>query len=167
MNDWASSPLDEQHELMEFDCGVTALNEWLKVHAVDASKRGTARTYVWTPIGSDRVVAYYAITPHLVAREGLSQKLAGGLNTEVPGYLLAKLALDQDLHGQGHGGELLHDALTKAVEAADIVSGRLIAVDAIDDQAAAFYQHYGFRPVANNSRRLVIKVATVKLELGL
>lgn len=167
MNDWASSPLDEQHELAEFDCGVTALNEWLKVHAVDADKRGTARTYVWTPIGSDRVVAYYAITPHLVVREGLTQKLAGGLSTPIPGYLLAKLALDQELHGQGHGGELLHDALTKAVEAADVASGRLIAVDAIDDRAAEFYRYYGFQPVAGNSRRLVIKVATVKRELGL
>ncbi|MFD5825166.1 GNAT family N-acetyltransferase [Lentzea sp. NPDC060358] len=159
---WASSALDGQHELSEFDCGVPALDEWLRNHAVDAGKRGTARTYVWTQVGSDRVYAYYAITPHQVAREGVSSSLAGGLSTPIPGYLLAKLALDREHQGQGHGAELLHDALTRIVEAANVASGRLIVVDAINDNAAAFYRKHDFKPIAGNHRRLVIKVETVR-----
>ncbi|WP_433268414.1 GNAT family N-acetyltransferase [Actinosynnema sp. CS-041913] len=164
--DWASSALDEQHELDTFDCGVPVLNDWLRDHAADAGKRGTAKTYVWTPVGSDRVVAYYAITPHQVARGDVSASLAGGLSTPIPGYLLAKLALDAELQGQGHGAELLHDALTRMLEAADVASGRLIVVDAIDDTAAAFYRKYEFKPVQANPRRLVIKVATVRSAFG-
>ncbi|MFC6090560.1 hypothetical protein [Saccharothrix lopnurensis] len=167
MTDWASSALDEQHELANFDCGVPVLDDWLRNQAVNAAKRGTAKTYVWTSIGGDRVVAYYAITPHQVAREEVSSSLAGGLTGPVPAYLLGKLALDRSLHGGGHGAELLHDALTRLVEAAEVASGRLIVVDAIDDKAAAFYRKYDFKPVIGNSRRLVIKVATVRKALGL
>jgi len=116
-------------------------------------------------MGSDRVVAYYAITPHTVRRDEVSSSLASGLAV-IPGYLLAKLALDQTLHGQGLGGDLLHDALSRLIEAADVASGRLIVVDAIDDTAASFYQKYGFQPVKDNPRRLVIKVATARDALG-
>lgn len=165
MTEWTSVRLSEKHDLHEFDCGVPALNEWLNGHAMDAAKRGTARTYVWTDVGSDRVVAYYAITPHTVRRDEVSSSLASGLLV-IPGYLLAKLALDQALRGQGLGGELLHDALSRMVEAADVASGRLIVVDAIDDTAAKFYQRYDFQPVKDNPRRLVIKIATVRAALG-
>ncbi|HWO65666.1 MAG TPA: hypothetical protein VNO31_37095 [Umezawaea sp.] len=165
MIEWTTAPLGEQHDLQGFDCGVPVLNGWFTGHAMDAAKRGTARTYVWTGTGDDRVVAYYAITPHTVMRDEVSSSFASGLSA-VPGYLLAKLALDQTLHGQGFGGELLHDALTRMVQAADVASGRLIVVDAIDDMAAKFYQRYDFQPVKDNPRRLVIKVATVRDALG-
>ena len=165
MIEWTSAPLGEQHDLQAFDCGVTVLNDWLTGHAVSAAKRGTARTYVWTGAEDDHVVAYYAITPHTVTRDEVSSSLASGFGV-VPGYLLAKLALDQTLHGQGLGGDLLHDALIKMVRAADVASGRLIVVDAIDDTAAKFYRRYDFQPVKDNPRRLVIKVATVRAALG-
>lgn len=162
MTEWASVSLDAHHDLHKFDCGVPVLNEWLKSHAIGAGNRGTARTYVWTDADSDRVVAYYAITPHVVKRDEASSRLASGLAV-IPGYLLAKLALDQTLHHQGLGGELLHDALSRMVEAANVASGRLIVVDAIDGTAAKFYQRYGFQSVKDNPRRLVIKIATVSL----
>jgi hypothetical protein len=46
------------------------------------------------------------------------------------------------------------------------LSPRLIVVDAINDTAAAFYRHHGFRPVRGNSHRLVIKISTVRKALG-
>ena len=60
---WASGRLDEQHGLSQFDCGVTSLNQWLSGRAREAQARGTAATYVWTAVGTSRVVAYYAIAP--------------------------------------------------------------------------------------------------------
>jgi predicted N-acetyltransferase YhbS len=122
---------------------------------------------VWTPLGNDRVAAYCSIVPHSLARTGLTTNLAGGLSTAVPGYLLAKLALDQTSHGRGLGAELLRDAMRRVVEAADVASGRLLVADAIDDHAAAFYRKHGFEPVADNPLRLVVKVATLRKALDL
>ena len=47
--------------------------------------------------------------------------------------LLAKLALDGQLQGQGLGAELLVNALQKCAEAGEIVGCRFVVVDAIDE----------------------------------
>ncbi|HUZ25023.1 MAG TPA: GNAT family N-acetyltransferase [Streptosporangiaceae bacterium] len=165
MTEWLSEPLGDAHDLSAFDCGVPALNAWFKEQARRAQVSGTAMTYVWTDGRSARVVAYYAITPHQVLREEVSGGLAGGVSV-IPGYLLARLAADQGLHGQGLGGELLHDALDRVVSAADVASGRLVVVDAIDEQAAAFYRHHDFVPVRDNPLRLVMKISTLRKAIG-
>jgi hypothetical protein len=61
------------------------------------------------------------------------------------------------------GGVLLAEALGRVV-AADVVI-RYVVVDAIDDQAAKFYQHYGVRdtPVAG---RLLRKVSDLVADLA-
>lgn len=164
MTEFISIALAEHHRLDEFDCGVPSLNEWLTTHARRAKKSGTANTYVWTHHGDDRVVAYYAIAPHQISRSEVSSGLAGGVNS-IPGYLLARLALDSTLQGAGLGGQLLRAALERIVAAANIGSGRLVVVDAIDDQAAAFYARYDFRPVKDNPHRLVHKIETIRKSL--
>src|SRR5262249_53331438 len=83
-----------------------------------------------------------------------------------PAYLLAKLALDRSLQGQGLGSELLLDALETMMKASTAVGGRVIVVDAVDDNAYAFYQHHDFQPIPNNDKRLFIKVETVHHALG-
>lgn len=164
MTTWASGRLDERSDLSDFDCGVPTLNQWLG-RALEAQVRGTAATYVWTLPATGRVVAYYAIVPHQVLREQVSSAMAGGV-TVIPAYLLARLALDVTLHGQGLGAELLHDAMDRIVTASDAASGRLIVVDAIDETAAAFYRHHDFQPVRDNPRRLVLKISTARKALG-
>jgi GNAT superfamily N-acetyltransferase len=162
---FVSVALAEYHKLDEFDCGIPSLNEWLFTQAMRARGSGTAKTYVWTEAESDRAVAYYSIAPHQVHRAEVSSGSSGGV-TNVPAYLLARLALDEKLHERGFGGQLLRDALERIVAAADVASGRLIVVDAIDDQAAAFYRKFDFRPVKDNPLRLVIKIATVRKALS-
>jgi len=80
--------------------------------------------------------------------------------------LLARLALDRSLQGQGLGGELLLDALSRAVQASEIAAARLMVVDAIDDRAAAFYEHHGFVAVPGNRQRLVQKMSDIAAALG-
>ncbi|MHB1928480.1 MAG: GNAT family N-acetyltransferase [Acidimicrobiales bacterium] len=58
---------------------------------------------------------------------------------------VGRLALDRSLRGRGHGGQLLLDALERAVDASARAAARLVAVDAGDGQAAAFHRRCGFR----------------------
>jgi len=84
----------------------------------------------------------------------------------IPAVLLAKLALAEQLHGQGLGTELLRVALETILAAAKKVGGRLVVVDAIDADARRFYVHHDFRPLPNDDRRLVIKLSSVAKALG-
>jgi predicted N-acetyltransferase YhbS len=161
MTEWLSASLSDAHDLTGFDCGNDELDGWLRNQALRAQRANTARTYVWTSRENAHVVAYYSIAPTQILRDSLSGSQAGGYST-VPAYLLARLALDHSLPGQGLGSELLVDALGTIVRAAKLSGGRLVVVDAIDDAAAAFYRHHDFQPVKGNPRRLVMKVATAQ-----
>jgi GNAT superfamily N-acetyltransferase len=83
----------------------------------------------------------------------------------IAAYLIGRPALDQSLQGQGLGSQLLHNALRLLVRASDSAGGRLIVVDAIDENAHAFYRHHGFTPVAGTNR-LLLKLATARVALG-
>lgn len=164
MSEFESQVLGEDHRVEGFDCGKEPLNAWLLSQARRAHAAGTARTFVWTASGDHQVVAYFSIAPTQVTRADLpSSKLAGGYSV-IPGYLLARLALTQALHGQGLGQQLLLDALTRIVEAADRGGGRLIVVDAIDEPAHVFYRRHNFVPVTG-TQRLYLKIATARLAL--
>jgi GNAT superfamily N-acetyltransferase len=162
---WCSIRLTRDHDLGSFDCGVPSLDEWLTGQAHRAQEADTARTWVWTAPGDAHVVAYFSVCPSRVERQYVGARLSAGYSV-LPVYLLARLALDQSLHGQGLGTQLLLDALTRIVDAASIAGGRLIVVDAIDEHAARFYRHHDFQPVRDNPRRLVMKMATVAKILG-
>lgn len=165
---WISTGITVDHKLAEFDCGKPVLNSWLQNMALQAEQRWTSRTYVWVAEGSPSVRAYYAIAPTQVDRDvdGLSQSRSGGGLRAVPAFLLAKFALDESLHGQGLGEQLLVDAVSKIMGAAQTTGGRLIVVDAIDEAAAAFYRRFGFQPVRNTGNRLVMKMSTALSAFG-
>lgn len=159
--------LAPEHDLDSFASGQPALDEWLHRHAHGAAGRGT-RTYVLVDEGVPEAVSgYFAIAPHLLERDAAPRRIGGGAPARIPAILLAKLALDRQLHGRGLGSELLVHALTTIVGAARSAGGRLVVVDAIDDAAAAFYAAHDFMPTPRDPHRLVMKPSSAAKALGL
>jgi hypothetical protein len=56
---------------------------------------------------------------------------------------------------------LLAGALRLAVLASDTAAARLLAVDAIDEQAAGFYRRWEFIDVPENPRRVFRKLSEI------
>lgn len=152
------------HDLAEFDCGNAELDDWLRRHAHTATGQGT-RTYLL--VDDDRsVVGYVAIAPHLLRRDEAPKRLARGAPEQIPAILLAKLALDSSVQGQGLGSELLVSALDVVINAARRAGGRVVLVDAIDDAARAFYERHDFELLPGRTHRLVMKLSSVAKALG-
>ncbi|NKY40901.1 GNAT family N-acetyltransferase [Cellulomonas septica] len=151
----------EPHEfdagLESFTCGNAVLDTWLRETAARAHKAGSVRVRLLWDLDSYALVGYYAVCPTEVRRDELplASKLRGGAST-VPGFMLAKLAIATDVQGGGLGRDLLIDALEHICDAAELVGGRIIVVDPIDESAAAFYLRYGFQRVANHTRMFVL-----------
>ena len=170
---FVSEALTDEHDLKLFCSGKPALDEWLTAMARRASRSDTARVYVWREADATRtdgaipVLAYYAVSPTLVIRDedGVPASAAGG-TSRIPGYLIGRLALDLSLQKQGYGKELLFDAITKVLGAAEAGGGRLIVVDAIDEEAMRFYLRCDFRCVAERRHRLFMKMSTARKALG-
>jgi GNAT superfamily N-acetyltransferase len=159
-------PLGQGHDLNEFACGRRDLDEWLTRHARGATRQGT-RTYLLIEETSSAVAGYFALAPHLIEREQAPRSIGRGAPQRIPAILLAKLALHERLQGQGLGAELLVHALTMIVTAARSAGGRIVVVDAIDDDAASFYRAHDFQPSPTNPHRLIMRLSTVAHALGL
>jgi GNAT superfamily N-acetyltransferase len=163
---FTSEPLNDSHVLTSFDSGKEPLDRWLRQSAGRGQLQDTGRTFVWHA-GDGEVVAYFTLTGHALHRDSLSKKQAHSLPADVPAILLAKLALDVSLHGQGLGGELLLDALTRCVRAGEMVASRFVVVDAIDDNAASFYEKFGFTPIPDTDPvRLLRRLKSIAADLA-
>lgn len=165
MTAFVSETLGDGHLLASFASEKAALDGWLQRSARQAQAMRTARTFVWHA-GDSRVVGFFSLAAHLVQRAEVPGRVGRGAPEAIPAILLARLALDAALQGQGLGAELLWDALSRCVAAADAAGARLVVVDAIDDDAAAFYQRYGFVPAPGPGLRLFQKVSDVAAALG-
>lgn len=157
--------LTAEHELATFRSGQDTLDRWLKDSALNAEKMGTARTRLW--IATERVVAYYSLSPHVVARAEVDRRVGRGSPDSIPAILLARLALDASRQGRGEGSILLVDALSVALGGMRKVGGRLIVVDAVDRKAAAFYAAHDFTACPGRPDRLVLKASDAAASLGL
>jgi predicted N-acetyltransferase YhbS len=80
---------------------------------------------------ADRDLAHYSVAPTRLTRPELPRQASRGRSV-VPGYLLARLALDRSLQGRGLGRQLLVDALETISQAAILSGSRVVAVDPVD-----------------------------------
>jgi len=161
---YRSEHLSAHHHLDDFSSGNDSLDEWLIRSALHADAANTGRTFVWIDEGSPRVIGYFTLAAHLMRRADVPNAVGHGSPDTIPAVLLARLALDRSQQGRGLGAQLLLDALERAVEASQRAAARLVVVDAIDEQAAAFYRRYGFRPCPD-PRRLVRKTSDIAAAL--
>ena len=76
--------------------------------------------------------------------------MAKKLPRRIPGVKLGRLAVDKRFQGKGLGELLLVDALTRAQRIYQEAGGIGLFVDAIDAQAATYYQRFGFEVMPDN-----------------
>jgi GNAT superfamily N-acetyltransferase len=156
--------LESHHPLGTFDSGHGELDGWLRRHGLAAQQMDSARTFLLTEGG--RIIGYFSLTMGSVRREEAPRRLVRGM----PGYpvgmvLLARLAVDRSEQGKGRGALLLAEALRKAVAAGEAAAARLVVVDAIDEQAASFYQRHGFIPTPDHPLRLYRRMSDIRASL--
>jgi len=152
-------PLDGSHDRSAFDCGVPALNLYLRNYALQNQKRGIVRNYVTTRAGDNVIIAYYSLVYASIDQKLLPPKLVKGLGKyDIPVMLLARLAIDQREQGKGLGKALLKDAILRTMQAAEIAGLNLLLVHAKDQAAADFYRKHGFEQVIGDALKLFLPV---------
>jgi GNAT superfamily N-acetyltransferase len=162
MAEWYIERLARAHERGEFCCGKAPLDAFLRSLVSQYEKRRLGRTYVAVRQGEPRVWGYYTLAAGAVSYDNLPAEAARKLpRHSVPVILLARLAVDQAVQGQGLGGALLEDALRRCLSLADQLGIYAVEVDAIDEQAKSFYLKYGFLPLPDDPLHLYLPVSTL------
>jgi GNAT superfamily N-acetyltransferase len=136
-------PLTPEHDVSSFSCGKPSLDHWLKTRALSNQQKGFTAVLVVHDEG--RVVGFYGLAPTAVVASVMPRAIRTGQPPDpVPCLLLGQLATDVAWFGKGVGTGLLRHALQRCVEAATLVGGRALIVNAVDGEAAAFWVRRGF-----------------------
>ena len=148
-----------------FDCGQSALNQFLQRYALVNQKANSAQTYVCCCAGD--VVGFYSIAVGSVAPESAPPRVMKGMARHpVPVMILARLAVDTDHHGKGLGKALLKDALQRTAQAADIAGIRCLLVHAKDDAARRWYESWEFESSPTDPFHLFLMLKDLKALLA-
>lgn len=148
--------LKSSHKLESFDCGRSQLSDWLKKRALLAMEGGTARTFVVCR-GTTRVVGYFSLAAGSVEHQGAPGSLRRNSPDPIPVIILARLAVAADEQGHGIGAALTSDAMKRAAQASAIIGARALIVHALDEKAAKFYLHLGFRQLSGETYFIAMK----------
>jgi GNAT superfamily N-acetyltransferase len=164
---WREEALTRQHHRADFDCGVPALNEYLRRYARQNHESGGAKTFVAvspkTPI---TVLGYYTISPGAIAFTKTPTTLTRKLGRyEVPVFRLGRLAVSVTMQGRGLGGDLLLAAGARALAVAEEVGGVALAIDAKDERAASWYERFGAMRLLDDPLKLVLPLETIAAAL--
>lgn len=151
-----------RHDRKRFDCGVEALNHYLKLMAGQQAKKDNARTFVLED-GTDtsRIIGFYTLALISIDLSALPEKLQKKHSVTTSGGLIARLAIDKSYKGKGYGEWMLIDALKKLLLASESVAFPVVVVDA-KDGAKGFYEQYGFQAFQGMENKLFITMADVR-----
>ena len=155
-----------KHDRNRFNCGVDALNNYLKAMASQQAKKDNTRTFVLEDDSdSSLVIGFYTLTMTPIDLIALPEKLQKRHQSSTSGGLIARLAVDGRYKGKGLGEWLLIDALRKLLAASDSVAFPIVIVDA-KDGAKQFYERFGFQVFQDSESKLFITIADIRVSLG-
>jgi GNAT superfamily N-acetyltransferase len=161
--EYYSEKLDgKNHDRKGFSCGEVELDRYFTDQATQDHRRRVAVPYVLMEAATNRIIGFYTLSMRSIDRDSLPPDIGKRLPyRQVPVVLIGRLAVHIDYHGKGWGWRLLADALMRAAGAGEEVAAYAVIVEAKSDAARAFYEHAGFRALADNPWVLYIAMRSI------
>ncbi|WP_024554582.1 GNAT family N-acetyltransferase [Franconibacter helveticus 513] len=150
--------LTDKHVLTEFRCGNPVLDDWLLRRALKNQALKASRTFVSCQTDTNIVAGYYSLASGSVSRHSVSRGMRQNMPEPIPVILLGRLAVDANYQGRKLGQWLLKDAVMRATRVAHHIGVKAVMVHAIDDNARAFYERFGFVQSAIAQDRLFYRL---------
>lgn len=151
--------LTAAHHVADFDCGESTLDHWLKHRALRNEGRGASRTYV--VCADQQVVAFYCLATGSINSELAPGRIRRNMPDPIPVMVLGRLAVDLAWQRHGLGKALLHDAILRTLQVAELVGVKALLVHALSDAAVRFYEDHGFHSSPANPRTLFLSLSEV------
>ncbi len=145
-----------------FNCGTQALDDYFKNQLSQDIRRRITACFI--ALSNDRRVAgFYTLASSSVFLGDLPENLKKKLPRypSVPVVRMGRLAVDQAFKGQGLGGALLADALSRVLHSE--IAAYALVVDAKDNTSADFYRHHGFMTTTRDDLTLFLPMTTAQV----
>lgn len=166
MNPQLPRPIEATDNTTDFDSGEESLDRYLADRALTNHLADLGRCYVCIDGDTEKVLGYYTLSAVAVEHAELPAKGRRNAPNPVPAVLMGRLAADAKAHGSGLGRFLVRDAILSTLAAADRIGVRILLVHALHEQAATFYETFGFKRSPTDQLHLYLLLADARRPLG-
>lgn len=146
------------HDRASFHSGEPALDEYLRKYAVQQGAKGLGSTFVL--IDTERpsqILGFYTLSAAQVVAAQFSEFERKKLpRYPIPCFRMGRLARSVDRQGSGMGALLMGLAVDRCLKARVQVAAYALLVDAKNEAAKLFYQHYGFTACTDSPMALYL-----------
>lgn len=156
--------LGAEHDRAAFSCGSEPLDRYFRTQVTNIRRR-ISNCFVLIETTTGLVAAWYTLSAASIPLVDLPPEEAKRLPRypTLPAVRIGRLAVDRHFQRRGLGEMMLMNAVHRTMQ--DAAAAFALLVDAKDDHAVAFYRRYGFRPLADRPRTLLLPLATAQKAL--
>jgi GNAT superfamily N-acetyltransferase len=153
--------LGAHHDRRGFVCGKESLDHYFQRQVTQDARRHLATPFVMV-MPDGEIGGFYTLSSTALRLSELPEEVARRLPRYplIPATLIGRLAIDRRYHGQGWGSFLFLDALCRCSHSE--VASFAVIVDALDDEARAFYVHHSFLPLPDSPYRLFRRMSDIE-----
>jgi GNAT superfamily N-acetyltransferase len=159
-----------RHDRAGFACGVSRLDNFLKLTAKKQQGADMTRVYVLVEDGDNRILGYHTIGAGMMDAGALPKRPRGAPDHgELPVLFLGQVAVDHRTEVQGIGGILMHHVFEKARIVADEAGCFALLLDVMSDggkddaeRRRAWYASFGFEPFPSRPERMFLTLKDVR-----
>jgi GNAT superfamily N-acetyltransferase len=154
----APAPVGPGHDARGFDCGVPALNRWLRGHG-PAPAGGQAATFVAAD-GEGRIAGFYTLAAGTARGAGASPP--AGRSAPLPVMKLGRLAVDRGSQGRGIGTALVMDAFARVYAVSRHAPVAALLAVASEPRCAGWLKGLGFQAVPGEGVVLFMPLGAIE-----
>jgi GNAT superfamily N-acetyltransferase len=146
------------HDRASIQCGEPALDDYLRKYAVQQSAKGLSSVFVLVDdTKPEQILGFYTLSAAQLDSIQLTESERKKLpRYPIPCFRLGRLARSATHRGAELGEMLLGLAVDRCLKARAQVGAYALLVDAKNDAARVFYQHYGFVVCADSPMTLYL-----------
>lgn len=140
-------PLDQEHDRGVFHCGVDFIDTYLAKRCIKDHARHKSRVYVAAEQDTNRVLGFYTLSlmslrPEDSTPEEAQRKYG---SWAIPLVYLGQIGVHEEFQkGRGIGSALMLHAFERTAEIANLAGTYGLALDAIDEERASWYEKRSF-----------------------
>ncbi|MBD3267098.1 GNAT family N-acetyltransferase [bacterium] len=164
MSQYLIEPLDKHHNRTEFSCGIEELDVYVHRYAGQDIRKQVAAVFVLLRENQSTIAGYYTLSATGIRHENLPDDIMRKLPKYpiTPATLLGRLAVDRKFRGEGLGETLLLDALYRSLQHSREIASMAVIVNAINNKAKTFYEHYGFQCFPDTDDKLFLPMKKIQ-----
>lgn len=143
--------LNSNHDRNNFDCGVEALNDYLRKTARQHDEKGISKTFVLIEdVNPMHIIGFVTLLLCEIKTQELPNPYPKKYPSTLPAAKLGRLAISKNRQNQGLGTFLMLNAMERIIAVSKNVGIIGLFVDAKNNSAKSYYESFGFIPLIHN-----------------